>query len=123
MNDQNHRLSRRGFVENSALAAGLMGMAGLAPASVQGAGPDELPGGTSFTPVDARQFGAKGDGKADDTAAVQSALDAAKTKGPVCFLPAGLYRLTGSLVVPPGVTLRGASGGVPHSEQPRDGRR
>jgi hypothetical protein len=32
-------------------------------------------------------------------------------------LPAGQYRLNGMLVVPPGVTLCGGSGGVPHSEQ------
>ena len=30
----------------------------------------------------------------------------------------GLYRLNGPLTVPPGVTLCGASGGVPHSEHP-----
>lgn len=70
------------------------------------------------TAVDARRFGAKGDGDADDTAALQAALDAARVNGPVCWLAAGTYRVAGSLIVPPGVTLQGASGGVPHSEQP-----
>jgi hypothetical protein len=68
--------------------------------------------------VNAKDYGAMGDGVADDTPALQKALDAAVAKGPVCFLPAGQYRLNGSLIVPPGVTLQGASGGVPHSEQP-----
>ena len=68
--------------------------------------------------VNARDYGAAGDGAKDDTAALQAALKAAESKGPVCFVPAGHYRLNGSLVVPPGVTLAGASGGVPHSEHP-----
>ena len=68
--------------------------------------------------VNARNYGAVGDGKTDDTKALQVALDAAVEKGPVCYLPAGLYRLDGFLVVPPGVSLCGASGGVPHSEHP-----
>jgi hypothetical protein len=68
--------------------------------------------------VNARDYGAKGDGATDDTAAVQAALDAATSSGPVCLLPAGRYRIDGSLVVPPGVTMKGASGGVPHSEHP-----
>ena len=68
--------------------------------------------------VNARNYGAIGDGVADDTAAIQAALEAAVTKGPICFVPAGHYRLNGSLTVPPGATLAGASGGAPHSEHP-----
>jgi hypothetical protein len=68
--------------------------------------------------VNARDHGAIGDGVADDTAAIQAALEAAATEGPVCFVPAGHYRVNGALRVPPGVTLAGASGGTPHSEYP-----
>jgi hypothetical protein len=68
--------------------------------------------------VNARDCGAMGDGVTDDTAAIQTALQTAETKGPVCFLPAGQYRVNGALRVPPGVTLAGASGGTPHSEHP-----
>ena len=69
--------------------------------------------------INVKDFGAVADGKHDDTAAIQKALDAAVAKGiPICFLPAGLYRLDGSLIVPAGVTLAGASGGVPHSLAP-----
>jgi hypothetical protein len=67
--------------------------------------------------IDARNFGAKGDGRTDDTAALQTALDAARAQGPVCYLPAARYRVNGSLTIPAGTTLCGASGGVPHSEQ------
>jgi hypothetical protein len=63
-------------------------------------------------------LGAKADGKTDATAALQTALEAARTQGPVCFVPPGHYRIDGALTVPPGVTLCGASGGVPHSEHP-----
>ena len=68
--------------------------------------------------VNARDYGAIGDGVADDTAAIQAVLEVAVTKGPICFVPAGHYRVNGSLIVPPGVTLAGASGGTPHSEHP-----
>lgn len=68
--------------------------------------------------VAATEFGAKADGVTDDTAAVQAALEAAATRGPRCLLPPGRYRLDGALTVPAGVTLQGASGGVPHSEHP-----
>ncbi|MBN1421335.1 MAG: hypothetical protein JXP34_21355 [Planctomycetes bacterium] len=59
-----------------------------------------------------------GDGETDDTAAIQAALNAAAKASPICLLPPGRYRLNGSLVVPPGVTLAGASGAAPHSEHP-----
>jgi hypothetical protein len=112
MTAKDSRFSRRRFVENSALALGSLG-ALTAPQSY-GAEPAAPTGGQ----VDARQFGCKGDGTTDETEHLQAALKAAQSKGPICFLPAGLYRLNGALTVPPGVTLCGAAGGVPHSEHP-----
>ncbi|MEM9702010.1 MAG: glycosyl hydrolase family 28-related protein, partial [Planctomycetota bacterium] len=48
------------------------------------------------------EFGAKGDGVADDTAALQAALNAAcandSERSGIVYLPAGTYRLTGTLV-------------------------
>jgi len=62
-----------------------------------------MPTGTSF---DVRAFGAAGDGKADDTTAVQMALDAAAVvRGTVSF-PAGTY-LCSELHVAPHVGLAG----------------
>jgi hypothetical protein len=49
---------------------------------------------------------AKGDGIADDTSAIQAALDKAKGGG-IVFLPSGRYRLTGSLNVWPAVRIFG----------------
>jgi len=50
-----------------------------------------------------------GDGRADDTQAVQTAIDAArdKTGHGVVFLPSGRYRLSRSILVPPGVRIFG----------------
>ncbi len=97
---------------------GLLGTAGFAAApSASGAAADGVAVAATAS-VNARSFGAKGDGQTDDTAALQAALNAAQTQGPVCYVPSGMYRLEGPLIVPPGVTLCGSSGGVPHSEQP-----
>ncbi len=54
------------------------------------------------------EMGAKGDGKTDDTAAFQSALDAAgKAGGGTVVVPAGRFRIAGNLTVPSGVCLQG----------------
>lgn len=55
------------------------------------------------TPVNVLDFGAVGDGVADDKAAIQAAVDA----GSSVYVPAGTYLLSGSVFVPNGVTLRG----------------
>jgi len=68
--------------------------------------------------INARDYGVLGDGIFDNTRALQAALNAAHDEGPMCHLPPGHYRLNGALVIPPGVTLAGSSGGVPHSEHP-----
>lgn len=48
---------------------------------------------TANTFVSARDYGAVGDGVADDTAAIQAAINS----GSAVFLPAGTYRITGNL--------------------------
>jgi hypothetical protein len=62
--------------------------------------------GTHGTMPDARALGAAGDGKTDDTAALQKALDAAGAAGGGVFLPPGVY-LTHELYVRPGTALIG----------------
>jgi hypothetical protein len=55
-----------------------------------------------------REYGAKGDGKTDDTKAFQAALDAAgKAGGGIVAAPRGVYRINGNLNVPVAVTLEG----------------
>ena len=67
---------------------------------------------------DVTDFGAKRglDGKApeeDSTSAFQKALDmAGQSKGGTVYVPAGIYRLEGSLRVPSGVELRGSFEGA-----------
>ncbi len=68
--------------------------------------------------LNACDFGARGDGLHDDTTALQAALHVAGDRGVPCYVPPGRYRINGELTVPPGVTFRGASGGVLHSEHP-----
>jgi hypothetical protein len=67
-----------------------------------------------------KDFGAKGDGAADDTAAFQKALDAAAPGGGTVSAPKGNYFFAGHLNVPAGVTLRGAWESVPAHNGLRD---
>src|SRR6266487_1910159 len=61
-----------------------------------------------------RDFGAKGDGTTDDTAAFQRALDAAtKAGGGIVHAPRGNYFFAGHFNVPNGVTLEGIWQSVP----------
>jgi hypothetical protein len=117
MNEAPGNRSRRRFIEHSAL--GILGAAGIGSGvTPAGAAPEPAALPAQMPGVNARQHGAKGDGKTDDAPAIQAALDAAVTGGPICFVPPGMYRLDRGLTVPAGVTLCGASGGVPHSEHP-----
>ncbi len=63
----------------------------------------------SMAEVSVTGYGAKGNGKTDDTAAIQKALDAAAKQGGVVRLPAGHYLLAGSLRIPQGVALVGSN--------------
>lgn len=64
-------------------------------------------------------FGAKGDGKTDDTAAFQKALDAAAKggRGGDVFVPRGEYLIAGRLVIPDWVTLQGVFQAPPSSDK------
>jgi hypothetical protein len=54
-------------------------------------------------------FGAKADGKTDDTAAIQKAIDRATEAGGVVFLPAGRYLVAGNIEVKEGVAVTGVN--------------
>lgn len=57
---------------------------------------------------DVAKFGAKGDGKTDNTAAFQAALNkAAAAGGGIVDVPSGQYRFDGVLSIPGAVTLQG----------------
>ena len=65
-------------------------------------------------------FGAVGDGLADDTGAFQRALDKAGKKGDAVYAPPGKYLFRGTLNVPVSVTLEGSFGNVPAHNGIRD---
>lgn len=68
-----------------------------------------------------RSYGAAGDGKADDTAAFQKALDlAGQAGGGIVHAPRGSYFFAGHLNVPSGVTLEGIWQSVPAHNGIRD---
>jgi hypothetical protein len=71
--------------------------------------------------IDVSKYGAKGDGVADDSAAIQKALDYAGTHGGgVVQLDAATYRIDKPLNVPEGVTLAGVWE-APHHAQLSNG--
>ncbi|MBT9332978.1 glycosyl hydrolase family 28-related protein [Paracidobacterium acidisoli] len=57
----------------------------------------------------AQEFGTHADGKADDSAAIQAAIDKAesRTRAGIVFIPSGRYRLTRTLYIWPGVRVFG----------------
>ncbi len=68
--------------------------------------------------INAREYGAVGDAKEDDMAAIQEALDQAhENGGGEVFLPAGKYLVKDSLSIPSGVTLKGVWSAPHHQDQ------
>ena len=57
--------------------------------------------------VSVTDFGAVGDGVADDTAAIQAAIISAQSNGGVVFFPRGQYRVTTGNISISGITLEG----------------
>jgi hypothetical protein len=65
-----------------------------------------IPNRTSLINVKQIPYLAKGNGRADDQAAIQNAIDSA-SPGQVVYLPASTYRISGTLSLSKGITLRG----------------
>lgn len=67
--------------------------------------------------VNVADFGAAGDGEHDDTSAIARAIEAAAPgqapTGNTVYLPAGRYRVSSGLVLPPAVALVGAGWNTP----------
>lgn len=63
--------------------------------------------------VSVLNFGAKGDGKTDDTKAIQRAMDSFGKRGGTVYVPNGTYLVAGSLNIPQAVTLKGSFESVP----------
>ena len=76
---------------------------------------------TSSSPFyNVRDYGATGDGRTDDTAAITEAISAAgpasAPTGNTVYFPAGKYLVTSSLAVPPALTLQGAGWNTPGAQ-------
>ncbi len=86
---KNFNLMRRNFLRTGTLGAGAAVIPALSVADFA------QQGGTARLPIqgvfDVRAFGATGDGKTLDTAAVNRAIDAAATAGGIVVFPAGSY--------------------------------
>ena len=91
---------------------------------------DAAPTNCSLHPLSVHDFGAQGDGVADDHDAIQAAIDAASAHpcggGQVYFPPATGYRvskplviMTGEGVVRGGLSLVGGGGSARHPERPQ----
>src|ERR1041385_7660993 len=78
-------------------AAGLFILVGLADASAV------QPGETAPLEVNVKQCGAVGDGVADDTTAIQDALDGGRR---TVIIPAGTYRISNTLKLDSGTMIR-----------------
>lgn len=97
---ENSFLSRRGLARGAMLGGASMLLGGSAWAA--GAAP------TGGEVIDARKAGAVGDGKVDDTAALQRAFDSAGEKSGGVFIPPGVY-LTKELHVRAGTAITGVA--------------
>jgi len=106
--EKNKPLSRRHFITNASLTAGAM----VTASTVMGAPPDNKPGATKGTRIyNIRDYGAKGDGQTNDTAAIQATIDACyKDSGGTVLVPAGVF-VTGTIELKSNVTLHIAAQG------------
>jgi len=107
MSDKNSSeiFSRRRLAQAAAMGGLWPGVAYAAAATSK---PGDPPSNSANTMFDVRQFGAKGDGRSDDTKAIQAAIDAG-THGGAVFVPPGVY-LSTELHLRPHVSLIGIAG-------------
>ncbi|MFK7946100.1 MAG: glycosyl hydrolase family 28-related protein [Saprospiraceae bacterium] len=66
-------------------------------------------------------FGAIGDGSADDTDAFEAAIDSAFITGATLYIPRGVYKITRTLEVKAGVVIQGESAGSEPLQTPHNG--
>src|SRR3954471_6607955 len=117
MNVPENSLSRRDWLERvsgpalvASLGAGILAnqSAGAQPSSSASNGPASLLGARIYS---IRDFGAKGDGATNDTAAVQAAIDACnRDNGGTVLVPAGDF-VVGTLELKSNITLHLATKG------------
>ena len=107
---------RRAPLLCGAMVLGSLALAVAAPAVAQTPPVEDLV--TKRPWADVRAFGAKGDGSADDTAAIQAAINFAEPLHSVVYFPQGAYKITSRLRLPPNVSLEGVGPGFGSSIRP-----
>ncbi len=87
------KLARRSFLRNALLAATpvVLGSTTFCAAAMSRAMYLPAPRARGGAALDVRDFGAKGDGVRDDTAAINAAIQALPAEGGTVFVPAGRY--------------------------------
>jgi hypothetical protein len=110
-------MSRRRVLGGSILASGMIAGAGVIQAQPAAAV-------TAVVPqqyYDVRNNGAVGDGSTDDTAAFRKTINRASAAGGgIVQVPAGTYRITGSLTLPDGVSMEGVGWHSPRATDSPD---
>jgi hypothetical protein len=112
------RPARTVLTRRNALFLGAAGLAALPVFTLRSPAAERpTAGGTTVSPaagedaaLDVRDFGAVGDGTADDTPALQRLITASADQGLPGLVPAGTYRCTASLHLPAGTHLQLAEG-------------
>ena len=108
--------SRRTALARLGAAGAFAGMTTLGRAA-EPAPSASTPASSSSCALNVRDCGAVGDGKTDDTAAFQKALDTVgKAGGGIVFVPTGNYLFKGTLLIPRAVTLEGVWTAPPRPE-------
>ena len=100
MADRRPTLNSRRQLLACATSAGVLGSAAVAAQDTPKSGREAMPS--------VKDFGARGDGRADDTEALQSAINSSyKEQNRAVLVPNGVYRISETIVVGQGVMLRG----------------
>ena len=99
---QDPNVSRRRFLTHAGVALGAVPIIGLTRVEDAFATPPP-------TVYDVTSYGAQGDGTADDSNAIQAAIDAANSRGGgTIVFPAGTFRITRALTLYSKIVFRGA---------------
>jgi len=71
--------------------------------------------------INVKDFGAFGDGFADDYTAIQNAINSASITGAKVHMPQGIYNISQTLIVPAGVIIAGEGRGATSTQTPYNG--